>query len=525
MPRSPFLVPARLAWLPIVPSLALAFFTAAFFGVRLLHGIWFEPFGDESSHLVGGWMLDEGGILYRSFVEQHGPFIFMLTQAYGAVFGWAHANWVRAIPACMAIVSVASVSASGALPGALTRLWAATFYAGLLACVWLMQALYMVNYHAVAGFMLVTALALFIIPSLLGARVPAWRAAVAGACGVLVVATAYSFGPAVVLSGAAGLWSAARTGNIGTIKGYMAGCAAAVLVMLAWMLRFGDIVGYLAFHFAENQFVFAPYANVSWHSFLQSLVPSTEPGHVVHTLALTCCAAGFVILPLENKLRGGRQAVAVTVCFVGIATLCARGTLFQDGCFLIASLAIFSLALPVIWVRAWPIARMWSPLVGCGVIAVSIAVVEIGLRQYAVNSPFGQTRERAILATPSNLGESDISIFARIRDLTKPDDRILAVPFSPDVYMAAHRLPMDGYHYYMPWDAVYAQSPWFGKRRDFCGDVAKTPPQLIYFDHVAVWDHWPMEVYAPCFIEYLNKHYKRQTDFPNLYVRSSELPN
>jgi hypothetical protein len=87
--------------------------------------------------------------------------------------------------------------------------------------------------------------------------------------------------------------------------------------------------------------------------------------------------------------------------------------------------------------------------------------------------------------------------------------------------MAAHRLPMDGYHYYMPWDADYAKAPWFGRTRDLCADIGKAPPKLIYFDDVPVWGHWPMDVYAHCFIQYLNAHYTRQIDFPKLYVRSS----
>jgi hypothetical protein len=338
---------------------------------------------------------------------------------------------------------------------------------------------------------------------------------------VLVVATAYSFGPAVVLTGVAGVWSCVHARNTRPIKGFLAGAAVAFLLMLAWLLRFADIGGYLAFHFAENQFVFAPYANVSWHSFLQSLLPSMEPGHVVHTLALVCCGTGFCCLMVVNRLRREHEAGPIMVCLIGVVTLCARGTLFQDGCFLVASLAVFSVALPVAWSLLWPCSRIWSPVIGCGIIAASIAVVEFGLRDYAVNSPFGQTRERAILATPSNLGKSDIDIFIRIRDLTSPEDRILAVPFAPDVYMAAHRLPMDGYHYYMPWDADYAKAPWFGRTRDLCADIGKAPPKLIYFDDVPVWGHWPMDVYAHCFIQYLNAHYTRQIDFPKLYVRSS----
>src|SRR5262249_28594787 len=150
----------------------------------------------------------EGATLYRSFVSQHGPLTFMLTQLYGAVFGWNHVNGARLISAALALAAGGCIVASPALPGHMERLWAFALFLGLIANVWLLQGLYLVNYHAIAGFLLVVALALFAVPAWRGVAAGQVRATVAGACCALVVATAYSFGPAIVLLSVSALWAA-----------------------------------------------------------------------------------------------------------------------------------------------------------------------------------------------------------------------------------------------------------------------------------------------------------------------------
>jgi len=118
------------------------------------------------------------------------------------------------------------------------------------------------------------------------------------------------------------------------------------------------------------------------------------------------------------------------------------------------------------------------------------------------------------------IGLSTAPEFVRIRELVHPDEHILAVPYAPGLYMGADRMPMDRYFYYLPWDAAYAKAPWFGQTHDLCVDLPKAPPRLIYFDHYVVWDRYDIRDYAPCLFAFLKAHYRRQTDFPDLYVRA-----
>ena len=48
-------------------------------------------------HLLGGRALNSGYRLYDSFVDLHGPCIFMLAQDWEAAFGWSHSNLARLV--------------------------------------------------------------------------------------------------------------------------------------------------------------------------------------------------------------------------------------------------------------------------------------------------------------------------------------------------------------------------------------------------------------------------------------------
>lgn len=145
----------------------LAVFTLAcltFFGWTCWKGLWFLSFCDEGEHLLGGRMLNEGGKLYVSYVDTHGPLIFMLSQLYGALFGWHFPQGARLFLPLLALMSAASLYTTSALPGRRQRLLASLIFVETCS-YWLMDAFYMVSFYAVAGFLTVGLLALFVVPA------------------------------------------------------------------------------------------------------------------------------------------------------------------------------------------------------------------------------------------------------------------------------------------------------------------------------------------------------------------------
>ena len=484
-------------------------------------------FVDEAQHIVGGIMLDRGGILYRSFVDAHGPAIFMAVQAYGAVFGWSHPNGVRAISVVLAACSAGAVVASAALTNMWARVAALSLFLGLVSTVWLMQALFMVNYHAMAGFLASTALALTALPLWLGRRVGASRMFLAGACFVLVAATAYSFVPAVVLlSISVVLASPTRKATVALLAGGLA----AGLAVLIWLAVFGDIAGYIVFHVLINQFVFSKYIPFGFHWFLSSLLPSMQPIALVHSMALLNWTMALVLMLALNRARPAEardMLWPIVVGFAGLLALCARGgTLFQDGSFVVCTIVAVAVVVPVAWGHGHAMQRLmprdaWH-VAGTCLLGGWIAIAELSMR-HALASPWEITRAQMILQPRFNLGQTDEPVFAKIRTLTHADERILAVPFSPGVYLAAGRMPMDGFSYYLPWDAEYAKHPWLGVTHDLCAGMAKTTPKLIFFDDWFVWNRFAMADYPPCFARILASDYRRQADFPVLYLRRPDL--
>lgn len=520
--RAPSYADRRLV---LAPAVLLAALTTVFFGIRIWHGIWFLPFADEAEHLLGGLMLNHGAIMYRSFIDAHGPVTFMLTQAYGAIFGWSHPNGARLISAALALGACCCIATSSAVPGRVAKLWAASLFCGLIASVWLLQALYMVNYHAIAGCLIAIALALFIVPAWHQTHTTRPRAFAAGACCLLVIATAYSFGPAIILLGASAIWAAWQGPARQNIEWFAAGATTAFLIVLVWLMLFGDIIGYITFHFIDNQVYYSPYVSFSFDTFLKGLVPSRQPAVLVHSLALLACLAAAIICLALNQLRSAgswRMAGPILLGFAGLLALCARGGyMFQDGSFLVSSIAMFSLELAAALSRI-PMPRQASclgwTLSGSIMVGLCIAMAEMVMRN-ALESPMNMTRQQMISQPRYNLGLSQAPLYAKIRALTDPTDRVLTLPYAPDISLASGRLPMDKYTVYLPWDADYAKAPWFGRDRDLCVDMKKTPPKLVYFNNWIVWDRYAMADYAPCVIAILAKDYIRQTDFPDLYLR------
>jgi len=109
------------------------------------------------------------------------------------------------------------------------------------------------------------------------------------------------------------------------------------------------------------------------------------------------------------------------------------------------------------------------------------------------------------------MGLSEGRQFIRIDQLTRVNEAILAVPYTPSIYLLAARKPMDRYFYYLPWDADYARAPVLGQTHDICADLPKNLPALIHYNHWSVAPNMELETYAPCFTSILADHYLRQS--------------
>ena len=107
----------------------------------------------------------------------------------------------------------------------------------------------------------------------------------------------------------------------------------------------------------------------------------------------------------------------------------------------------------------------------------------------------------------------------RVAQVLKPGERLLAIPYNPDAYLLAGFLPVRKYHAYLPWEADYARTPWFGRTRDLCEELQSRPPPVILYDGWVVWAKYKPETYVPCLKQVLARDYVADPVVGTLYVR------
>jgi len=502
---------------------ALTALGLAVFLQRARAGLWFLPFADESMALLGGRVLNAGGVLYRDFIDDHGPLLFLLTSAYGRWVGWANPNSARLIPVGMMVLAAAALAASPALSGRASRLWATGLFLGLIASTWLFQGLYLINYYTLGGALSVVQWALFAFPVVLRREVrpaSAFWAGLAGACSAFCC---YCFMPSVILFASAGVCRALGDRRFWRPVAWFVGTGfAAYGLLLGWISVFGDLRGYFAFHIAFSQTAYRPFILFGWGTFLHSLRPSLAPDHRIQTLALVAWAVGGAwVVSAAARTDSRRAGVAAGVlALAGVMMLNARGSnTFHDGPFLMAAFAGLSLAC-VDMLDRWAAAHRPRGRLGVTLVLVGVLVLTEGVVRGAVATPNVVDWNAMVEQPRYDIGRrAETPIAVRIREIVRPDERFLALVYQPDLYFAADRLPISGFYTYLPWDAAYARAPWFGRPRDLCVALEAEPPPLIAFDGWRVWNAFDLGDYAPCVPKILAERYRRLKDLPDLYVR------
>jgi hypothetical protein len=197
---------------------------------------------------------------------------------------------------------------------------------------------------------------------------------------------------------------------------------------------------------------------------------------------------------------------------------------FQDGAFLVATIAIFALALPCAIEAAAgsPVSPRvaWS---GCFLIGSILTGSEMAAR-HAITSPHRATREDYIALPKKYLAVDDQTpIYVRIRAVLRPGERLMVLEYNPDFFLPAGFLPVKKYHEFLPWEADYARHPWFGRTRDLCADITANPPPVIVYDAWVVWDRWAPQTFMPCVPRILKQDYVADA-IPTLFIRRDRVP-
>jgi hypothetical protein len=505
-----------------MPPLLLLAACIGFFAWRAKHGMRFTTLGDETMHFLGAQVIARGGVLYRDLIDLHGPLAFAIPQAYGAVFGWAEPLNGRAIMLALMVAAVSAVGGSTSLRGPWERNMACALFIGLTTSLWLVQSLCLYDYQPVCGTLFVIGVALFVVPAWFGEAGGAARLVVSGVCLAAPCFMTFSYGPAALLLFASGAWPWVRRNGMNEIWPVLAGALAMLVAMLVWLAIYASFRGYLVFHFIHGIVDFGRYLQFGIRPAVAALWMTATPPNLAQIIGVVATLCGF--LAFGASVRALRLSMApVLLGLAGVILSNPRGSYtLQNGTFLILAFGVAALGLAQLPRRCGIATPALTRAAYVGAMALLIFGAEMTARQ-ALSSPRGLSRQALHDLAPASLAQSDVPWAQQIRRVTRPDETILAVPYNPDVYALAGRLPMRRYLYYLPWDADYARHPWLGIQRDLCTDLAREPPPVIYYNGWIVWGRWDPRDYMPCLLAILQMKYQKLPGEPFVYVRNDRV--
>lgn len=496
-----------------ITSFLLFLLSIVFFIYRNIIGFGYLPFSDESGHFLGAIAIHHGDILYRDYIDAHGPVIFMLTWLLGQILGFTKVWLFRLVSTIFIILAGITVFRCSIFKELWQRFLATFFWFFSISSFWIVQAVYTDSYWTVGGALTVIILATTIFPMLYESNIIKTQYFISGFAIGLLPLIAYPFSVLSALFILVILYISLikRCLYSNHLLMVFLGCLSSIGIVFLWLLIYGDIGGMIAFHFIANQFYYSNYISANFTTCIQSLIPRLDLDWLIQDLAIFSFFSACIILCFSSKYKVGALLV---IC--GIISLELRGSItFQNGAFLIASFGFLSLSL-IEKTKKFPRTAIVS--------TISILVVVVMFSDYATTSPFHQTRlERKNVHWQLFKERPDVGFVQEIQKYTETDQRILVIPYNPDIYIYANRLSIKKYHEYLPWEADYAKSPWYGYDRDICIDLPKEKPSAIYFDNYVVWGRYSAQSYMSCVIDFMNKEYTRMPNDSFVYIRNDLL--
>jgi hypothetical protein len=530
MPRGPntLLLAGQRAFLrrpQLAAAAALATLTLLMLCRRAFHGLLILGFVDETGHIVGARVLHAGGLLYRDFVDTHGPLVYAIAQLSELIPRIPQPGAARLLMLLGTLAATTAIALSPCLRGTWERCCAVAIFAGLTSTLWLVQALGLLDYQPLAGLLLTIACAQFISVAWCGETPHRAGLYVSGAALTLVPFDAYAYAPAGVILACGAVLALPVQSRKPACLYLAAGAAAALAGMAIWMLIFCDVRGYIAYHFVENQLYFAPYINFSVARIPAALLPRFTPEFMAQSIAEICGLLGWLAFAAPGKLPASSYRQRMIVLLSGLAGLALTNPRanpsFQNGAFVLLAFAFPALGWPRL-PRALGIApTALRQGAATALLAITLVAAEAAART-ATTSPDGYTRAQLLTRRPSPLEQSDAPWAQRLRQAVHPGEPILALPIMPQIYIAVGRPPMPGFDHYFPWDADYARHPWHGYGRDLCAALSYSPPPVIYDTDWVVWGLYAPKDYMPCLYATLAKSYTR---LPNslFYIRNDRM--
>lgn len=445
--------------------------------------------GDESETIVTAKMMAAGQSLYSEIFNHHGPLTFLpgLVIEYFGDYGIRE----HRIPiALLQILSLCAIYYSPIFKSRTTQIFSVACAAGVIAFHIPDFLGHMYAYQSITGPLVLIILAIYTLPSIINPGALTKIGVIAGSFAISCLPfLAITYIPAAAIFFVTSLARPyLRLSVTATLLG--------TLLNIIFILIYGSIEGYAAFHFYLNSEILPQYIGTptllsiiisAWNSALRN------PVVFIYILITTTGLATI-------SWKDGSVLWRPILLTIGIGSLLIRGAYFQGLPFYYASIGA-SLPLIIKMEKHIFSLKYITPFVIIFFIAKSSLLLP-GARQHFLANK-----------TPT---ETEFSLL--VKKYTEKSDKIIVYSFQNTQYLVSERLPASGHFFYLPWQEKYNENPKFGIKIDACKELSDHLPKIIYIDRWKVWDLYPWEDYASCIQNVVDNNYQHISGRP-YYIR------
>ncbi len=494
-------------------------------------------FNDETEKLIAILMIKSGGRLYNNVFSHHGPIIFILEHFFYTI-GARSIPALRIVPILISYLSILAILTSPALKSMSARfISAGSFCIGLL----MLQTIYPFSlslYQNFAGHFLFCAAALWIFPFLLG--VPFSRSAsfFGGLATGLAFFTGYPYICTIFFLSCIIIFKAIINKKqfnfeVQSIYYAFSGALLILTIVALWLLLYGDIKGYFVYHFYFNQIVYTQFADFEPFTIFILIIPFIN---FIYTykyfqndwLWLACFI--FSLVPLYTTLlfqyvpklsttkKMSSNAVLFVLCMLSIMYANPRSSIgFQATTMVIYLLGFIALIFGLSFEQKVKFPKQWFLSI---LIILTVNISFIAAQFLTVTHLYDSNPLKYYKLKTNSLKISNEYDFKFIREIVRPDEKILALPLVPSFYIQTDRLPASGNYYFLPWQNRYSEQTLWNYKIDICADIKNNKPKVIFLDsRTKIWNINP-ETYLKCIIDELNTKYLRTSIKEDLWIRA-----
>jgi hypothetical protein len=489
-------------------------------------GLTLFEFVDETEKFVAAQMINDGSKLYKDIFAHHGPLPYLFVHLYTNLVSNTDFTYVRSINFILAFISGIAIFLSPIFKKITEKLWAMIFFFTMLSAVWLVQGLNFVLYHPLSGLLISVPLMHLGLPALFDKKITKLGAFFSGFFIVSMCFLSYSLGITTILLLAAALLAMVKRKPLtkAIIFYFLSGSAISLLIVLLWLLIFGDPIGYLAYHFYFNLKIYSKFVNFNLLRIFDNFQLSFKRITLVHLVSIIQFAAwmGLSSILLLNQKQNNRFFKFASLFFIASAILFLNpyGTqVLKNAGFVIGNILLFSSIVTIF------ISTMFKDKTQFWMIAVIIllAVFMKFVSDNAVSALHHLPKSHFDLYHVQ-IKPSSEDAYTFTREITNKDEKILSLVLNPIEYIKADRLPASGHYYYLPWQAAYSEAPFLGFQMDICDDLNTTRPKVIWFNDWQVWDSFSLGSYEPCITDFIDQYYT-ESSYPYYFIRNDVQRN